>query len=60
MRGAFVIAIYGIFVKYRRVQKLTIEKIIYDTEKEQFEFYKRNWYGSLYKQLVSKDKVMYT
>jgi hypothetical protein len=60
LRCAFVVSLYAILVKYRRVQRLTIEKIVYDTEKEQFEFYKRNWYGSVSKQLVSKDKLMYT
>ena len=40
--------------------KSYVERILYDTKKEDFTFYKRNIFGAKKERIVSRYKILYT
>ena len=58
---AFAIFLFAtLLVKYRRIQRSTVEKIVFNTETSEFVFTRRSWWGGKYEQRIPKEKLMYT
>jgi hypothetical protein len=47
-------------MKYSNFRRKYVERIVYNTEKEEFTFTKRNFFGLKYNYVASRFKILYT